>query len=168
MKLKIRAWASVESTYMFADRLWVIPRSSAAKITDETVLARLAGGSDVFVDLAGPPTVRRSFEGPQARRSSRTSPGRLAAFGRRPARARPLLRRHPRFGRGVRETVGQLVAPEDDPLEARSLHVAAEIGVEQLVGAFALVHAMETVILRPFPGYGPGASETSSSGLDLA
>ena len=128
------------------------------------MLARLARGSDVFVHLAGPPSVRRSFDAPQAYVQTHVAgtAAALAAAQRACVRRFVYISSAEVYGRPQVNPV-----PEDHPLRARSPYAAAKIGAEQLSGHFATAYAMETVILRPFSVYGPGVSESSLIGTIL-
>ncbi len=135
-----------------------------AEITDEEALERLATGSDVFVHLAGPPSVRRSFHAPQAfvRTHVAGTAAALAAAQRAYVPRFIYISSAEVYGRPQVNPVS-----EDHPLEARSPYAAAKIGAEQLVRVFATAYSMETIILRPFSVYGPGMSADSLIGAIL-
>jgi nucleoside-diphosphate-sugar epimerase len=137
-------------------------KSYVGDITDTELLREAAAGAEIAVHLAGPPSVRASFDVPVEYARSHV------------AGAAALLEvcRHLKIRRVVHissaEVYGRVVTPavrEDHPLNPRSPYAAAKIGAEQFVRAFAEAFATPAVILRPFSVYGPGLSPDSLIGV---
>ncbi|MDQ2775372.1 MAG: NAD-dependent epimerase/dehydratase family protein [Acidobacteriota bacterium] len=127
-------------------------------ISDESILHELLDSTDVVIHVAGPPSVAASFERP-------ADAVRIHVAG-----TASLLQASVRCG--VRRVVYISSAEvygcpetdfvrEDHPLRPRSPYAAAKIGAEKLLEVYGLAFGMETLILRPFSVYGPGASPAS-------
>jgi nucleoside-diphosphate-sugar epimerase len=128
-----------------------------ASITDGPALQALfAGPVDAVVHLAGPPSVRTSFEDPVGFAVAHTA-GTAAMLE---------AARHARTARFVYVSSAEVYGrPQTDPvpeshaLEARSPYGAAKIGAEQMVRAFGHAYGMRAVIVRPFSVYGVGMGQ---------
>jgi nucleoside-diphosphate-sugar epimerase len=133
-------------------------------ITDASVVRELVEGSDAVVHLAGPASVRESFE--KATEYARVHVGGTATVldACREAGIRRLvyISSAEVYGRPETELVN-----EHQRLEARSPYGAAKIGAEKLVEASTLNTGIEAAILRPFSIYGPGLSRRSVLGTIL-
>jgi nucleoside-diphosphate-sugar epimerase len=125
-----------------------------AAITDRSALSELLdGGVDAVVHLAGPPSVRASFDEPLAYVEAHTA-GTAALLD---------ACRHAGVQRFVyvssAEVYGRpLTDPVDEthPLDARSPYAAAKVGAEQMVRAYGHAYGIGATIVRPFSVYGPG------------
>jgi nucleoside-diphosphate-sugar epimerase len=129
-----------------------------ADITDASAMCSIVAGSRAVIHLAGPPSVRASFER-AAEYAAIHVVGTtvcLQACVDEGVRRFVYVSSADVYGRPQTDRVA-----EDHPLCARSPYAAAKIGAEQMVGAYATAHGLETVILRPFSIYGPGLSHYS-------
>lgn len=129
-----------------------------AEIGDATAMRAIVSGCDAVIHLAGPPSVRASFEIPAeyvAVHVGGTTVS-LQACADEGVRRFVYLSSADVYGRPQTERVA-----EDHPLSARSPYAAAKIGAEQMVSAFAHSRGLEAAILRPFSIYGPGMSRES-------
>lgn len=127
-------------------------------ITDASAMRAIVSGSDAVIHLAGPPSVRASFDGAAefvAVHVGGTTVC-LQACIDEGVRRFVYISSADVYGRTHAERV-----VEDHPLCARSPYAAAKIGAEQMVGAFAYARGLEAAILRPFSIYGPGQSRQS-------
>ena len=129
-----------------------------ADITDASAMRAIFSGCDAVIHLAGPPSVRASFD--RAPEYVTVHVGgttvSLQACIDEGVRRFVYLSSADVYGRPQTDRVA-----EDHPLSARSPYAAAKIGAEQMVGAFAHARGLEAVILRPFSIYGPGMSHES-------
>jgi nucleoside-diphosphate-sugar epimerase len=129
-----------------------------ADIVDTSAMRAIVSGCDAVIHLAGPPTVRASFD--DAARYVAVHVGgttaTLQACVDERVRRFVYISSADVYGRPQTERVA-----EDHPLSARSPYAAAKIGAEQMVSAFAHAFGLEAVILRPFSVYGPGMSRES-------
>ncbi|HEY7980433.1 MAG TPA: NAD-dependent epimerase/dehydratase family protein [Candidatus Eremiobacteraceae bacterium] len=129
-----------------------------ADIGDASAMRAIVSGCDAVIHLAGPPSVRASFE--RAAEYVAVHVGgttvSLQACVDEGVRRFVYLSSADVYGRPQTERVA-----EDHPLSARSPYAAAKIGAEQMVGAFAHARGLDTAILRPFSIYGPGMSRES-------
>lgn len=132
--------------------------SSRAEITDARAVGALVPGIRTIVHMAGPPSVRESFDVP-------TEHARIHVVG-----TATIL--HACRGSDVRRFVYVSSAevygvPERNPVDERhvtrprSPYGAAKLGAEAMVRAFAPALGLQAVILRPFSVYGAGMRETS-------
>jgi nucleoside-diphosphate-sugar epimerase len=128
------------------------------EITDLERLVEFLSQVEAVVHLAGPPSVRSSFDEPTlfARTHVEGTAAVLEAARMNGVRRVVYVSSADVYGRTEADRV-----TEDDPLEARSPYAAAKIGAEQMVRAFSQAHGLEAFILRPFSVYGPGMSERS-------
>ncbi len=129
-----------------------------ADITDAPAMRAIVSGCDAVIHLAGPPSVRASFDSaPEyvAVHVGGTTVS-LQACVAEGVRRFVYLSSADVYGRPQTDRVA-----EDHPLSARSPYAAAKIGAEEMVGAFAHACGLEAVILRPFSIYGPGMSRQS-------
>lgn len=134
-----------------------IERDVRGSIADPGVLAELLrGGVDAVVHLAGPPSVRASFDDPAGYVHAHTvgtanvlDACRTFAVGRCVYVSSAEV-----YGRPLRNPVD-----EDHRLDARSPYAAAKIGAEQLVRAFDHAYGTASTIVRPFSVYGPGMGQ---------
>lgn len=129
-----------------------------AEITDGPAMRSIVAGSRAVIHLAGPPSVRGSLEAAAEYVA-------IHVGGTTECLKACVAEHVPRFvyissadvyGRPHTDRVA-----ENHPLSSRSPYAAAKVGAEHMVGAFAHVHGLETVILRPFSIYGPGLSRYS-------
>lgn len=129
-----------------------------ADVGDATAMRAIVSGCDAVVHLAGPPSVRASFESAAAYVAVHVGGTTVAlqACVDEGVRRFVYLSSADVYGRPQTERV-----TEDHPLAARSPYAAAKIGAEQMVGAFAHARGLEAAILRPFSIYGPGMSRES-------
>jgi nucleoside-diphosphate-sugar epimerase len=129
-----------------------VARHAYAEIVDRDALADLFAGADAVIHLAGPPSVRASFDDPM--RFARVHvEGTVAALDA--ARAARVARfvyvsSAEVYGRPQSDPVA-----ETHPLEARSPYAAAKIGAEQMVRAYGHAFGLVSAIVRPFSVYGP-------------
>jgi nucleoside-diphosphate-sugar epimerase len=129
-----------------------------AEINDATAMRAIVSGCDVVIHLAGPPSVRASFDSAHeyvAVHAGGTTVA-LQACVDEGVRRFVYLSSADVYGRPQTDRV-----TEHHPLSARSPYAAAKIGAEQMVGAFAHARGLEAAILRPFSIYGPGMSRRS-------
>jgi UDP-glucose 4-epimerase len=129
-----------------------------AYITDASAMRSIVSQSHAVIHLAGPPSVRASFEAAAEYAAIHVvgTTACLQACIEEGVRRFVYVSSADVYGRPQTDRVA-----EDHPLCARSPYAAAKIGAEQMVGAFAYAHGLEVVILRPFSIYGPGLSQYS-------
>ncbi|MGD0474494.1 MAG: NAD-dependent epimerase/dehydratase family protein [Candidatus Velthaea sp.] len=121
-------------------------------ISDALVLAPLIEGVDAVVHLAGPPSVRASFDDPVGYVNAHTG-GTAAVL--ETCRSMGIgqfvyVSSAEVYGRPRTDPV-----EESHPLDARSPYAAAKVGAEQLVRAFDHAYGTCSAIVRPFSVYGP-------------
>lgn len=130
----------------------------SAEIGDGDALARLFAGAGAVIHLAGPASVRASFDDPLLFARTHVE-GTTAALG---AALRAGITRFVYvssaevYGRPESDPVA-----ETHPLEARSPYAAAKIGAEQMVRAYGHAFGLHAAIVRPFSVYGPGMGQYS-------
>ncbi|MFY9708978.1 MAG: NAD-dependent epimerase/dehydratase family protein, partial [Candidatus Cybelea sp.] len=124
-------------------------------IIDVGLLIELFLGIDTIVHMAGPPSVRSSFDEPArfARTHVEGTAAVLEAARKSGVKRVVYISSAEVYQRSMADRV-----IENHPLEARSPYGAAKIGAEQMVRAFSCAYGLEAVILRPFSTYGPGMS----------
>jgi nucleoside-diphosphate-sugar epimerase len=125
-----------------------------AEITNRTALYELLdGGVDAVVHLAGPPSVRASFDEPLAYIQAHTggSGALLDACRHTGVQRFVYVSSAEVYGRPLTDPVD-----ETHPLDARSPYAAAKVGAEQMVRAYAHAYGIGVTIVRPFSVYGPG------------
>jgi nucleoside-diphosphate-sugar epimerase len=129
-----------------------------AEITDGSAMRSIVAESDAVIHLAGPPSVRDSFDDAAAYAAAHVvgTTVCLQACVDQGVRRFVYVSSADVYGRPQSARV-----VEHHPLSARSPYAAAKVGAEQMVGAFAHAHGIEAVILRPFSIYGPGLSHRS-------
>ncbi len=129
-----------------------------ADISDGSAMRSIVSESDAVIHLAGPPSVRDSFDEAAACAAAHVvgTTTCLQACVDEGVRRFVYVSSADVYGRPLTARVD-----EDHPLSARSPYAAAKIGAEQMVGAFAHAHGIEAVILRPFSIYGPRLSHRS-------
>jgi nucleoside-diphosphate-sugar epimerase len=135
-----------------------VESSAEFDIRDEGALAALLPGSDVAVHLAGPPSVSESFNATAAYVDSHVAG--TASILKAIMRAGPCrliyMSSAEIYGRPLTEYVS-----EEHPLDARSPYAACKIGAEYMISAFGHAYRQESILLRPFSVYGPGAPASS-------
>lgn len=138
--------------------------SARADILDESALCELCSGVNTVIHLAGPASVRASFESP-AKYALVHVGGTAAVLN---ACRKTMV---PRFIYvSSAEVYGQPQTNpvrEIHPLRALSPYGAAKIGAEQFVEAFVHCWQLEAIVLRPFSIYGPRLSPHSLIGTIL-
>lgn len=129
-----------------------------AEITDAAAMRSIVSGSDAVIHLAGPPSVRASFDAPAEFAAIHVggTTACLQACVDGGVRRFVYVSSADVYGSPQTDRVA-----EDHPLSARSPYAAAKIGAEHMVGAFAHAYGLDAVILRPFSIYGPGSSHQS-------
>ncbi|MBV8550400.1 MAG: NAD-dependent epimerase/dehydratase family protein [Acidobacteriaceae bacterium] len=129
-----------------------------ADICDADAVRSLAEDTEVVIHIAGPPSVRLSFDDAAefVRVHAAGTACLLQACARCGVRRFIYISSAEVYGRPRVDFVG-----EDHPLEARSPYAAAKIGAETLVGVYQRIFGLETIVFRPFSVYGPGASRES-------
>lgn len=140
-------------------------QTANAEITDATAMRSIVSGSGTVIHLAGPPSVRASFDAAAdycAVHAVGTTVC-LQACVDEGVRRFVYISSADVYGRPLTDRVA-----EDHPLCARSPYAAAKIGAEQMVFAFAHSHGIDAVILRPFSIYGGGMSPLSLLSTILA
>jgi nucleoside-diphosphate-sugar epimerase len=123
-----------------------------ATISDSAaLLALLDRGADAVVHLAGPPSVRGSFDDPAGYASAHTGGTATLLDACRKAGITNIVYVSSAevYGRPRTDPVA-----ESHPLEARSPYAAAKIGAEQMVRAFDHAYGSASTIIRPFSVYG--------------
>lgn len=135
-----------------------IESSSELDICDEEALAELLPGCDVVVHLAGPPSVLDSFKHTVAFVNSHVAgtASLLKAIVRAGGCRLIYMSSAEVYGRPLTEYVS-----EQHPLDARSPYAACKIGAEFMISAFGHAYGLESIVLRPFSVYGPGAPASS-------
>ena len=132
--------------------------SITADICNGEEVAHFVRDQDTIVHLAGPPSVAASFANP-------AEYVRVHSAGTACVLAEAVKAKVRRFvyvsSAEVYGHPGVEYVEEDHPLQARSPYAAAKIGAEKLVEAAQFGYGLQTVILRPFSVYGPGASPDS-------
>jgi nucleoside-diphosphate-sugar epimerase len=127
--------------------------SRRADITDCDAVCDVAAGCDLVVHLAGPPSVRASFDAPE--RYALVHVGGTAALlnacHKSNIKRFVYISSAEVYGRAAAIPVVETHAP--DP---RSPYAAAKLGAENMVRAFANAFGFSARILRPFSVYGPG------------
>jgi nucleoside-diphosphate-sugar epimerase len=133
-------------------------------IRDLTLLVKVLQGVSVVVHLAGPASVRQSFEMPAEYAATHVvGTATLLEAARRAGVSRVVhVSSAEVYGRSARQPVS-----EDHPLAVRSPYAAAKAAAEQFVEAFVRSYGLNGVILRPFSIYGPGLSSQSLIGSIL-
>ena len=124
-----------------------------AEITDFNAICDAAAGCDVVVHMAGPPSVRASFDAPERYARIHVAGTATVLDACRKANVRRIvyISSADVYGRAATQPVVESQTP--DP---RSPYAAAKLGAEQMVRAFANAFGMSARILRPFSIYGPG------------
>lgn len=127
-------------------------------ITDLGRLVELFSGVDAVVHVAGPPSVRRSFDEPRlfARTHVEGTAAVLEAARKNDVARIVYISSADVYGGSESERV-----TEEHPVEARSPYGASKIGAEQMVRAFSRAYGLDALILRPFSVYGQGMSAKS-------
>jgi len=121
-------------------------------ISDGAVLASLIEGVDAVVHLAGPPSVRGSFDDPTGYANAHTggTAAVLETCRKMGIDQIVYVSSAEVYGRPHTDPVD-----ESHPLDARSPYAAAKIGAEQMVRAFDHAYGTRSAIVRPFSVYGP-------------
>ncbi len=129
-----------------------VARHVYAEIVDRDALAALFAGADAVIHLAGPPSVRASFEDPMGFARAHLEGTAAALEAARAARVTRFVYVSSAevYGRPQSDPVA-----ETHPLEARSPYAAAKIGAEQMVRAYGHAYGLVAAIVRPFSVYGP-------------
>jgi len=125
-----------------------------ADIEDRDVLVSLARDADVFLHLAGPPSVAASFTSPLEYERVHVR-GTLAALDACRTAGVPrfvYLSSAEVYGRPASNPVS-----EDHALRPRSPYAACKAAAEHFVEAYAHASGTCCLILRPFSVYGPGS-----------
>lgn len=130
-------------------------------VRDAGAIGKHVDRTDCIVHLAGPPTVRDSFEAAQRYADIHTGgTANMLQWAR--------VHQVPRFVYiSSAEVYGQpLECPvrESHRLLARSPYGAAKIGAERFIESFTRFSDMTAIILRPFSIYGPGQTMNSLLG----
>jgi nucleoside-diphosphate-sugar epimerase len=128
-----------------------------AAINDQTALRSLIDANvDAVIHLAGPPSVRSSFDDPLRYADAHTGGTAAVLHACRQARVANVVYVSSAevYGRPRTDPVA-----ESHPLEARSPYAAAKIGAEQMIRAFDHAYGTSSAILRPFSVYGPGMGQ---------
>jgi nucleoside-diphosphate-sugar epimerase len=123
-----------------------------AEITDYNAICDAATGCDVAVHMAGPPSVRASFDAPEryARIHVAGTATVLDACLKANVKRIVYISSAEVYGRAATQPVVETQTP--DP---RSPYAAAKLGAEHMVRAFANAFGISARILRPFSVYGP-------------
>jgi nucleoside-diphosphate-sugar epimerase len=129
-----------------------------ADIREYAKVSQCVRGADIVVHLAGPPSVRMSFDTPAeyAAIHSLGTATILEACQKEGVTRFVYLSSAEVYGRPVANPVA-----EDDRIRPLSPYGAAKAGAEIFVRTMAAVSRMEAVILRPFSVYGPRLSSAS-------
>jgi UDP-glucose 4-epimerase len=124
-----------------------------AEITDLDALCEAAAGCHVVVHLAGPPSVRASFDAPERYARIHVAGTATVLEASRIANVKRIvyISSAEVYGRAETQPVSELQTP--DP---RSPYAAAKLGAENMVRAFVHAFGMSARIIRPFSVYGPG------------
>ncbi|MGA8098143.1 MAG: NAD-dependent epimerase/dehydratase family protein [Candidatus Cybelea sp.] len=124
-----------------------------AEITDFNAIREAAAGCDVVVHMAGPPSVRASFDAPEcyARIHVAGTATVLDACSKANVKKFVYISSAEVYGRAATQPVVETQTP--DP---RSPYAAAKLGAEHMVRAFANTFGISARIVRPFSIYGPG------------
>jgi UDP-glucose 4-epimerase len=132
--------------------------TASADITDAKAMRLIVAGSQAVIHLAGPASVRASFDAPAEYAAVHVggTAACLQACVDTGVRRFVYISSADVYGRPRTDRVA-----EDHPCRARSPYAAAKIGAEHMVGAFAFAYGLEAAILRPFSIYGPGVSKYS-------
>jgi nucleoside-diphosphate-sugar epimerase len=130
----------------------------AAEITDDRALDALLDGVHFVAHLAGLPSVADSWARPQEHMRVHVAgtAALLEACRRRGVQRVVYTSSAEVYGRAEAEFVN-----EQQPLAPCSPYAAAKIGAEKLLEVYSRAFGLETVILRPFSVFGPGASRQS-------
>jgi UDP-glucose 4-epimerase len=130
-----------------------VAREAYAEIVDRAALTALFAGAEAVIHLAGPPSVRASFDDPMrfARAHLEGTTAALDAAQRAGVTRFVFVSSAEVYGRPQTDPVA-----ETHPLEARSPYAAAKIGAEQMVRAYSHAFGLNAAIVRPFSVYGPG------------
>jgi nucleoside-diphosphate-sugar epimerase len=133
-------------------------------IRDLPRLVEVLQGVSVVVHVAGPASVRQSFETPAEYAATHVvGTATLLEAARRAGVSRVVhMSSAEVYGRSERQPVS-----EDHPLAVRSPYAAAKAAAEQFVEAFVRSGGLTGIILRPFSIYGPGLSSQSLIGTIL-
>ena len=128
---------------------------------DAHSLDRLVHDIDAVVHLAGPPSVRDSFQSPRQFLDVHTggTTNLLRAAELAGVRRLVYVSSAEVYGQPLRNPVDEL-----HPLQPKSPYGAAKIGAESMVEAFTRFTDMSAVIVRPFSVYGPGQTMNSLLG----
>jgi UDP-glucose 4-epimerase len=136
-------------------------RQDVADIRDVAVLTRLAGGADVVVHAAGPPSVRRSFDAPVEYAAVHVAGTAAVAEACACLGVRRLVHIS---SAEVYGTHASSPVKETAPLLPASPYAAAKVGAEAFTRALTRRAPCTVVVLRPFSIYGPGQSSSSVLG----
>jgi nucleoside-diphosphate-sugar epimerase len=134
------------------------PYAVAGDILDKGLLDDHFRGADAVIHLAGPPSVRESFEEPleYIRVHVLGTATVVDACRRHQIRRSIYVSSAEVYGSVTAERVG-----EDHLLNPRSPYGAAKVGAEWLIQTMLADSSLSAVILRPFSIYGPGGREGS-------
>jgi nucleoside-diphosphate-sugar epimerase len=127
-----------------------------ATLDDAEALDRVCAGACAVVHLAGPPSVRASFQDPAAYANAHLG-GTAAVL--EAARRAEIQRFVYVSSAEVYGRTGEAPVGETQPPSARSPYAAAKVGAEQLIRAYGHAYGTMGAILRPFSVYGPGMND---------
>jgi nucleoside-diphosphate-sugar epimerase len=130
-------------------------------IIDGYRVNQLVEGMDIVVHMAGPASVRKSFDNVSDYTLSHVV-GTAAVLDA--CRKSGVGRLVYISSAEVYGNTSQEMVDETCLTDARSPYAAAKIGAESLVKSFVYGHGLNAVILRPFSIYGPGISKQSVLG----
>ena len=124
-----------------------------ADITDVNAISEAAEGCDIVVHMAGPPSVRASFDAPEPYARVHVAGTATVLDACRKANVKRIvyISSAEVYGRAASQPV-----VETQTADPRSPYAAAKLGAEYMVRAFAHMSGMSAQILRPFSIYGPG------------
>lgn len=127
-------------------------------ICDANGIRLLANKCEIVVHLAGPPSVARSFENPAAfvRTHVAGTAAVLTAARQLPIRRIVYISSAEVYGRPESDFVN-----EEHRLQPRSPYAVCKLAAEHLLSVSRTGSEHDTVILRPFSLYGPGAPRVS-------
>jgi nucleoside-diphosphate-sugar epimerase len=127
--------------------------SRRADIMDCDAICDLAAGCDLVVHLAGPPSVRASFDAPERYALVHVGGTAVLLNACRKANIKRFvyISSAEVYGRATATPVVETQAP--DP---RSPYAAAKLGAENMIRAFSNSFGISARIVRPFSVYGPG------------
>jgi len=127
--------------------------SSRAEITDVGAVFDAARDCEIVVHVAGPPSVRSSFDVPEKYAVVHVAGTAAVLNACRKARVKRFIYISSAevYGRTVNQPVSETMTPNP-----RSPYAAAKLGAENMVCAFANAFGIDARIVRLFSVYGPG------------